>query len=77
VEVVVHLEGLIDPAKERARLEREMAKADKDLAGLTKRFENADFIARAPADVVEQGKLDMAALTEKLLRLRQALERLG
>jgi valyl-tRNA synthetase len=76
VEIVVHLEGLIDPAKERARLEREIGKADKDLAGLTKRFENADFVARAPADVVEQGKLDMAALGEKLLRLRQALARL-
>ena len=77
VEVVVHLEGLIDPAKERERLTREIAKADKDLAGLRKRFESADFVARAPADVVEQGKRDMAALDEKLLRLRGALSRLG
>ncbi len=77
VEVVVHLEGLIDPAKERERLGREIARAEKDLAGLKKRFESPDFAGRAPADVVEQGKKDMAALEEKLLRLRAAVARLG
>jgi valyl-tRNA synthetase len=76
VEVVVHLEGLIDPQKERERLTREIARADKDLAGLRKRLDNPDFIARAPAEVVDQGRRDMAALDEKLLRLRAALARL-
>jgi valyl-tRNA synthetase len=77
VEVVVHLEGLIDPAKERERLTREITRADKDLLGLRKRFESADFVARAPAEVVEQGRSDMRALDEKLLRLRGALARLA
>jgi valyl-tRNA synthetase len=77
VEVVVHLEGLIDPAKERERLSREIAKAEKDLAGLRKRRESPDYAARAPAEVVEQGKKDMAALEEKLLRLGDAIMRLG
>ncbi len=76
VEVVVRLEGLVDPAKERERLTREIAKADKELAGLRKRMESADFVARAPAEVVAQGRLDMAGLDEKLLRLRAALGRL-
>ena len=77
LEVVVHLEGLIDPAKERERMVREVARAEKDLAGLVKRFASADFAARAPAEVVEQGKKDIAALEEKLLRLRGASARLG
>ena len=77
VEVVVHLAGLIDPAKERERLAREIAKAEKDLSGLRKRFESPDFAARAPAEVVEQGQRDIAGLDEKLLRLRGALSRLG
>jgi valyl-tRNA synthetase len=77
VEVIVHLEGLIDPAKEVERLNREIAKADKDLQGLKKRFENPEFVGKAPPDVVTQGKADMAALDEKLLRLRGAVARLA
>ncbi len=77
VEVVVHLEGLIDPAKERERLSREVAKAEKDLAGLRKRRESPDYAARAPAEVVEQGKRDIEALEEKLLRLGDAIMRIG
>ncbi len=76
VEVVVHLEGLIDPAKETERLGREIQKAEKDLLSLTKRFENPEFVAKAPEDVVVEGKANMAALDEKLLRLRAALVRL-
>jgi valyl-tRNA synthetase len=77
VEVVVHLEGHIDPAKEAERLNREIAKAEKDLAGLQKRFDNPDFVRGAPAEVVAEGRANMAALDEKLLRLRGALGRLG
>jgi valyl-tRNA synthetase len=77
VEVVVHLEGLIDPAKETERLTREIGKADKDLQGLKKRFENPEFVSKAPEEVVIEGKATMAALDEKLLRLRAALSRLS
>ncbi len=77
VEVVVHLEGLIDPVKEVERLAREIARAEKDLDGLQKRFARADFVARAPVEVVEQGRRDMAALDEKLLRLRAARARIA
>jgi valyl-tRNA synthetase len=76
VEVVVHLQGHIDPSKERERLAREIAKADKDRAGLQKRFDNPDFIRSAPAEVVTEGRAQLAALDEKLLRLRGALTRL-
>ena len=76
VEVVVHLQGHIDPAKEKERLNREIGKAEKDLAGLQKRFDNPDFVRGAPAEVVAEGRTNMAALDEKLLRLRGALSRL-
>lgn len=74
--MVVHLEWLIDPARSVSAWCARWARAEKDLAGLVKRFASADFAARAPAEVVEQGK-DIAALEEKLLRLRGAAARLG
>ena len=77
LEVVVHLEGLIDPVKEKERLDREIARAQKDLQGLQKRFENPSFVARAPPEVVSEGHANMAALGEKLLRLEATVSRLA
>jgi valyl-tRNA synthetase len=68
---------LIGPAKEKDRMVREIDRAMRDLQQLQKRFENPDFVAKAPVDVVSEGKANMAALDEKLLRLRAALRRPG
>jgi valyl-tRNA synthetase len=77
IDVVVHLEGLIDVDKERARLQREIDKAEKDKAGLQRRFDNADFVAKAPPEVVAEGRTQMAALDDKVSRLRAAMARLS
>ncbi len=44
----VPLEGLIDLAKERARLEKELAKAESELQKIALKAENPEFLARAP-----------------------------
>ena len=70
------LKGVIDLAAERARLEKEMAKADADIKRVDAKLSNADFMARAPEDIVdgEREKRDEAvARKEKIL---EALERL-
>jgi valyl-tRNA synthetase len=77
VEVVVHLAGLIDPAKERARLEKQIEKASKEKGGLDKRMSNAEFIASAPPDVVAKLTSDIAAVNDRVLRLQAALTRLS
>jgi valyl-tRNA synthetase len=77
LDVVVHLEGLIDAEKEKARLAREIEKAKKEKAGLEGRFANADFVKRAPPEVVEEGRANMKALDEKIMRLNGALSRMG
>jgi valyl-tRNA synthetase len=77
LDVVVHLEGLIDVEKEKARLTREIDKAKKDRDSLEKRFANAEFVAKAPPEVVEEGRANMKALAEKIERFGAALGRLG
>ena len=52
-ELIVPLEGLIDVAKECARLRAELAGLEKQLAALEARLENAGFLARAPAQIVD------------------------
>jgi valyl-tRNA synthetase len=54
--VVVELDtsGTVDVAAERRRLEKDLAAAEKELAGTTGKLGNDAFLAKAPADVVEK-----------------------
>ena len=73
VRVVVPLAGLVDPEKERERLGRELKKVEKDLAVVTKKLGNANFVDRAPEDVVRTERERLASLTDKRDKLQAAL----
>jgi valyl-tRNA synthetase len=61
VEVLVSLVGLVDPDKEAARVEREIGKADKDIAALDKKLALPSFADKAPPEVVAESKELLAA----------------
>ncbi|HTR49901.1 MAG TPA: valine--tRNA ligase [Kofleriaceae bacterium] len=77
VQVLLPLGGLIDAPKEKARIEKELEKSRKEIAALEKKLANADFIARAPEEVVAEirGRLRDEELRTKALV--EALETLG
>src|SRR5207244_2870948 len=60
VEVLVHLRGLVDAAKETERLERALKKTDKDRDVLQKRLDNPKFVASAPPEVVAEARAQLA-----------------
>ncbi len=67
VEVWLPLEGLIDVEKERAKLEKQLETARKDLAKVTAKLGNAGFTDKAPAEVVakeEAKRAELAATIE-------------
>ncbi|MCB9621122.1 MAG: valine--tRNA ligase [Sandaracinus sp.] len=68
---------VIDPAKERERLQRELKKLTKELDVLTKKLANASFVDRAPAEVVEKARQDSTDLAAQKTQLEGALARLG
>jgi valyl-tRNA synthetase len=76
LEVVVPLEGLIDLEAERGRLEKEIAKLEKQTKGLKGRLGSADFMKKAPAEVVDTAKAELANAEERLGRMSAALERI-
>jgi valyl-tRNA synthetase len=66
----------IDLAAEKARLTKEIAALDQDTARLSKKLDNADFIARAPEAVVEENRTKLAEAQTAKAKLEGALERL-
>jgi valyl-tRNA synthetase len=74
--VALPLAGVVDIAAERARLQKEMGKVASDIARIDGKLGNADFIARAPEEVVE-GEREKRELAEgRRAKILEALERL-
>jgi valyl-tRNA synthetase len=73
VEVLVGLKGLVEPAKEKERVERERKRVEKDIGVMTKRLANQNFIANAPPEVVTEAREGLARLERQLSRLSEAL----
>jgi valyl-tRNA synthetase len=75
--IVLPLEGLIDIAAERGRLERDLAKNQAEAAKVTAKLANADFVARAKPDVVEENRERLASFEAEIARLTAALSRIS
>jgi len=70
------LKGVIDFAAERARLAKEMAKADADIKRVDAKLSNEKFVANAPEDLVEEEKEKREAAAARKAKIQEALERL-
>ncbi|MGC1695688.1 MAG: valine--tRNA ligase, partial [Pseudolabrys sp.] len=70
------LKGVIDLAAERARLMKEMAKTEADIARVDAKLGNEKFVANAPEDIIEgekEKRIEAVARKEKIV---EALDRL-
>ncbi|MGB3471081.1 MAG: valine--tRNA ligase [Erythrobacter sp.] len=74
---VVPLEGIIDIAEEKTRLEKALAASQKEAKSLEGRLGNANFVERAKPEAVEKAKADFAHHSGEVERLQGALARLG
>lgn len=74
VEVYLPLAGLIDVAKETARLTKEVADLDKELARVNGKLNNQGFLAKAPQDVVDKEKAKAAEFETKKKAIVERLE---
>jgi valyl-tRNA synthetase len=75
--LLLPLAGLIDVAAERARLAKEAARAEDEADKVARKLGNADFVARAPAEVVAENRAREATARAEAARLRMALARLA
>jgi len=70
MKVLVPLGSFIDKQDELTRLKKEIEKFEKELTKANTKLGNADFVARAPAHVVEQEKTRIAEFEAALGKLR-------
>jgi valyl-tRNA synthetase len=69
------LAGVIDMGAERMRLNREIEKATAEIKKIDGKLENANFLAKAPPEVVDENRERRADFEAMAVRLRAALKR--
>jgi valyl-tRNA synthetase len=75
--IVLPLAGVVDAIKERGRLEKDDAKLAGEAIKIEKKLGNADFVAKAPEEVVEEKRERLRDLAAERARLQEALARLA
>jgi valyl-tRNA synthetase len=70
------LKGVIDFSAEKARLDKELAKAEADINRVDAKLANEKFVANAPEEIVEEEKEKREAAVARKAKILEALERL-
>jgi valyl-tRNA synthetase len=75
--LLLPLAGVIDLAAERARLGKERAKAEAEAKKVEAKLGNADFVARAKEEVVEENRERLVNFQAEMARLDAAMARIA
>jgi len=73
----IPLQGLIDIAEEKSRLQKTLDKLAKEIGGLKGRLDNPNFAKSAPEDVVMEAQSNLEARLEEADKIKAALARLS
>ena len=76
-QVSLPMAGLFDPEVERERVGKQIAEAEREVAGLEGKLSNEQFTGRAPAEVVQRERDRLETTQSRLAGLRQSLTELG
>ena len=74
--IALPLRGVIDFAEEQARLDKELEKIAKETGSIEGRLANKGFVAKAPAEVIEETRQRLVDLQERKQKVLEAVERL-
>lgn len=73
----LNIRDVIDLDAERQRLEKEKEKVLKDLKVVVGKLGNADFMARAPEEIIEENRAREVALNQRLAKIELSMQQLG
>ena len=75
--IYIPMGELVDLEAEKARLNKELAAVEKDLAFVNGKLSNENFVAKAPAAVVEAQREQKTRYEEKISMLKESIAKLG
>ncbi len=75
--LILPLAGIIDLDQERARLTKEIARLEGEVVKVDKKLGNAEFVAKAPDEVVEENRERRAEAVAAVAKLKAALAMLA
>ena len=75
-ELSVSLKGLIDPAAEVKRLEKQLAEKHKFVQGMQAKLSNENFVKNAPAEVVQQQREKVAEVQQQIATIEVNIKEL-
>jgi valyl-tRNA synthetase len=75
--LILSLGEVVDLARERERLQKEIGRLDAELAKIAAKLANPNFLAKAKAEVVEEQREREADATHDRDRLKAAYDRLA
>ncbi len=73
----IPLDGIIDIAAEKSRLQKSLDKLAKEIGGLKGRLDNPNFVKSAPEDVIDEARANLEARQDESAKLTAALARLA
>eukprot|EP00934_Nitzschia_sp_Nitz4_P001021 Nitzschia sp. Nitz4//scaffold54_size114964//5083//8324//NITZ4_003832-RA/size114964-augustus-gene-0.13-mRNA-1//-1//CDS//3329554294//1021//frame0 len=76
VEAYLPMSGLIDPVKERQRLEKKKDKLAVEIKKLNGRLNSKGFLQKAPQEVVDKAKAELAELEDQACKVQSSLQSL-
>ena len=71
MEILIPLDGLIDKNAEIQRLDKEITKFEKIIKQSTDKLNNDNYVAKAPADVVQKERDKLGDIEQALSQLQQ------
>jgi len=76
-ELFLPLEGLIDPAAERSRLQKELLKINAEIEKVQTKLDNPSFVQKVPQKVLEEHQQRLTDWIAKRTQVQSSLEHLG
>ena len=73
-ELFLPMEGFID--EERARLDKGIEKAERDVNALNKRLSNPRYVDNAPSHIVDETRKKLAEAEQRVSKLKTARQKL-
>ena len=71
IEVFLPLGDLIDIEQEKAKLNKQIVKLEKELNGIKRKLENEKFLKNAPEKILEKEKMKFNEVNDKLAKIKE------